>query len=182
MKYCLIASFTKDSYLNVEDIQRNACKKYKLYKRIPNLHVSLQTLDEPNIDKLDSIIREQLSIYKKFKVQINKSHLAYNSSSKMVSLKVENRGYINRIVRSTNEKLHYGGFKFSMPHKDSNLFIPLANGNYQLKNILEQESAATCETIPEKDYSFLKIESFDLCKLVGHRKMYVVKKYQLRDF
>ncbi|PJI08566.1 MULTISPECIES: 2'-5' RNA ligase [Clostridium] len=182
MRYCLVASFTKDSYSHIENLQRNACKKYKLYKRISNLHVSLQMLEEPNLEKLDSIIKKELSCYKKFKVQVNKSHLTYNSPSKTVSLKVENRGYINRIVRNTNEKLHYGGFKFSMPYKDVNLFIPLANGNYQIKNILEHESNDIHDYNDEKDFSFLKIESFDLCKLVGHRKIHIIKKYPLRDF
>lgn len=184
MKYCLIAEFTKESYSNMENIQRYACKKYKLYKRLQNLHIMLETMDEPNIDKLDKIMLEQLKPYKKFKVKVE-PNLVYDNDQKAVALKVEQQGYIIRIIRNLCEKLSYNGFK--LHYKDSedlyNLYIPIANGNYQIKNFFEQNNQAS-NNILEKSVgtALFKIQGFKLCKLTGYKKISVIKNYPLKDY
>lgn len=185
MKYCLIADFTKESYSNIENIQRYACKKFKLYKKFQNLHIMLETMDEPNIDKLDKIILEQIKPYKKFKIKIE-PNLVYDNEEKAVALKVENQGYIIRIIRNLCEKLSYSGFKFHCKNLDDlyNLYIPIANGNYQIKNFFQQNNQITADNTLEKsvESSFFKIQGFRLCKLTGYKKISVIKNYPLREY
>ncbi|MFL0250876.1 2'-5' RNA ligase [Clostridium neuense] len=184
MKYCLIAEFTKESYSNIENVQRYACKKYKLYKKLQNLHIMLETMDEPNLDKLDKIMLEQIKPYKKFKIKIE-PNLVYDNEQKAVALKVEQQGYIIRIIRNLCEKLNYSGFKLHYKNLDDlyNLYIPIANGNYQLKNLFQQANQ-NVNNILEKSAgtSFFKIQGFKLCKLTGYKKISVIKSYPLKDY
>lgn len=184
MKYYLIADFTKESYSNIENVQRYACKKYKLYKKIQNLHIVLETIEEPNLEKLDKILLEQIKPYKKFKVELN-SNLTYDNNQKTVALKVQNKGYIIRILRNLIEKLHYNGFKVypSISEENCNLYIPLANGNYQVKNLFEQKTPENLDILSKSaGTSFFRIQGFELCKFNGYKKTSVIKTYPLRDF
>lgn len=184
MKYYLIAEFTKESYSSIENIQRYTCKKYKLYKKSQNLHIILDTIEEPNIELFNKIMTEEIKPYKKFKVQLN-SFLTYDTSQKAVALKVENKGYISTILRNLSEKLFYNGFKTSPIElgENYNLYIPLANGNHQIKNVFEQKSANALNVLDRlSDTSFFKIKSFELCKSNGYKKLSVIKNYPLRDF
>ncbi|WP_234117361.1 2'-5' RNA ligase [Clostridium hydrogenum] len=184
MKYYLVAEFTKESYLGIENIQRFTCKKYKLYKKMQNLHIILDTIEEPNLELFNKIMAEEIKPYKKFKIQLNSS-LAYDTNQKTVALKVENKGYIATIARNLSEKLFYNGFKTSSIQSDEgyNLYIPLANGNHQIKNIFDQKSSDALNVLNKfSGTSFFKIKSFELCKLNGYKKLSVIKNYPLRDF
>ncbi|KOF57543.1 MULTISPECIES: hypothetical protein [Clostridium] len=184
MKYCLIAEFTKESYSNIEDVQRYACKKYKLYKRLQNLHIMLETMDEPNLDKLDKIMLEQIKPYKKFKVKVE-PNLVYDNDQKAVALKVEQQGYIIRIIRNLCEKLSYNGFKLHCKYPEDlyNLYIPIANGNYQTKNFFQQNDQVAADVLEKSvGTSFFKIQGFKLCKLTGYKKISVIKSYPLKDY
>lgn len=184
MKYCLIAEFTKESYSDIENVQRYACKKYKLYKKFQSLHIILETMEEPNVDKLDKIILEQIKPYKKFKVKIE-PNLVYDNEQKAVALKVEQHGYIIRIIRNLCEKLSYSGFKLCSKDSEDlfNLYVPIANGNYQTKNFFERNDQIAADILEKSvGKSIFKIQGFKLCKFTGYKKISVLKTYPLKDY
>ncbi|MTK14083.1 MAG: 2'-5' RNA ligase family protein [Clostridiaceae bacterium] len=71
MKYYLVALFDKQSYSYIEEMQKSICKKYKIYKNMPVLHITLEVIGDPDIEKLNKIVSDILKPYKKFKVEIN---------------------------------------------------------------------------------------------------------------
>lgn len=175
MKYYLVALFDDNSYSKVENIQKNVCRKYRLYKKSPALHIALETLNEPDLNKLDSIIADILKPYKRFKVEFKKM-LCFDSPCKSLNLKVENKGYIIRISRNINEKLKSHGFNVG-EHID-NLYIPIANANFNSKKLDTDaqiiDDAASNELI--------RIDRIELWKTINNKKTQVIKSYPLKEY
>ena len=71
MKYYLVALFDTESYSAMEKIQKSICQKYKIYKNVPMLHITLETIEDPDMDKLSRVITDILKPYKTFKVETN---------------------------------------------------------------------------------------------------------------
>ena len=52
MKYFLVALFDDQSNSTIQNIQRNICRKYKLYKSSPNLYIPISAITNPDVEKL----------------------------------------------------------------------------------------------------------------------------------
>lgn len=175
MKYYLVALFDNNSYQKVESIQRSICKKYKLYKKLPVLYINLEVINEPDIDKLDSIISEVLKPYKRFKVELKKNVL-FDSPCKSLNLEVESKGYISRIARNINEKLIATGF--DIKNTLDALHIPLANTNFNKKWEADNQSVDTDTASKE----MARVDRIELWKAVNNKKTLVIKSYPLKEY
>ncbi|MCM8709633.1 AKAP7 2'5' RNA ligase-like domain-containing protein [Clostridium sp. SYSU_GA19001] len=182
MKYYLVALFDTESYAAIETIQKNICRKYKIYKNVPMLHIPLETIEDPDIDKLSKILTDMLKPYKKFKVETN-GIICFDPPYKSVNLKIETKGYIARLARTINDTLKLHGFNVKDNINNWDLHVSLANTNYAVKDWSAKEYAAAC-SCAKKDgfYRLAKIEKIELWKSVNNRKELLVKSFPLRDF
>ncbi|MPQ43404.1 hypothetical protein [Clostridium tarantellae] len=182
MKYYIVALFDLDSYKNIEPVQRNLLRRYKLPKNQLTLHIPLETVDNPNLEKLDEIILKMIKPYKKFKVELT-GNISYGESfNRFVKLNIENKGYIKKIHRSLNDMLKLHGFNIKET-VDSPLFIPICHINNNFKD--PKKNCLTPTTIPVKPTlrrNSLKICKIELWKLSNNRRETIVKSYELKNY
>lgn len=182
MKYYLVALFNKDSYFYIERIQREMCKKYKLYRHMPVLHITLEVIDDPDIDKLEKIVSKLLKPYKKFKVNINGA-ICFDPPYKSVNLKIEDKGYIIRLSRQLNELLKLHRFNVRENIENWDLHISLANTNYAMREWSSKEYASACETAKREDvHKMVTINRIALWKPINNKKEMLIKDFQLREY
>lgn len=182
MRYYLVALFDDDSYKEIEQIQKSICKKYKLYKNLPTLHVTLEVIGDPNIDKLDEVLTKILKAYKKFKIEVS-DVICFDEPYKSVNLRVESKGYINRLARVINDTLKLHGFEVRENIVNWDLHISLANTNYAIREWSKNEYAAACSTTKREGfYKLATVNKVELWKPINNKKDMVVKSYPLREF
>ena len=104
MKYYIVALFDEDSYESLNPIQKKVSKKFKAHRNSPLAHITLNIIENPNMEKLNTIMEKNLKPYKKFKVQTC-NNITISESLKNVNLKIENLGYIKKIERNINDSL-----------------------------------------------------------------------------
>lgn len=98
MKYYLVALFDEESCKSLESIQRGLLRKYKLPRNHISLHIPLETIDNPNLDKLDEVVLKLIKPYKKFKIELTGSAEFNESTNKALNLQIENKGYIKKFI------------------------------------------------------------------------------------
>ncbi|CDI48213.1 2'-5' RNA ligase family protein [Clostridium tetani] len=183
MKYYLVALFDDESYSHIEKIQKSICKKYKLYRNMPVLHLTLEVIDESkNLEEACRIIRDILRPYKKFKISINGA-ICFDAPYKSVNLNIENKGYIMRLTRQINDRLKLCGFKVREDVESWDLHISLANTNYATRQWSNKEYANTCEVVKEMDIQKnITVKEIQLWKPINNKKEMVVESFPLKDY
>lgn len=182
MRYYLVALFDSESYASMEVIQKSICSKYKIYKNYPMLHITLETVEDPDIEKLSKVIGDMLKPYKKFKVETN-GVICFDPPYKSVNLKIENKGYIIRLARNINENLKLHGFNVRENIDNWDLHVSLANTNYASREWSSKEYIAACNNTKKQGfYRLARIERIELWKPINNRKEMVVKSFPLRDY
>ncbi|QGU96643.1 2'-5' RNA ligase [Clostridium bovifaecis] len=181
MKYHLVALFDKESNKLIETTQRDLCRKYKLYKTNQQFYIHIQTIIDPDMDKLNKIVIDTLAPYKKFKVQLNPKFY-FDKSQKTINLKVEHSGYITRIIRNITDTLVLSGFNIQNDF-NKDLCMPLANSNYSIRKALGDDlpTAFTCKG-EDICYDFARINRLELWKPITNKKEVLVKDYHLREY
>ena len=182
MKYYLVALLDEDSYSFVETIQKGLSQKYKLYHDLPTLHITLEIIGDPDIEKLSSLINEIIKPYKKFRVSVN-GVICFDAPHKSVNLKIDEQGYIIRLAKKINTKLAENGFIVRENIDNWDLHISLANTNYASREWSISEFTAACNSTKEKDIqTLLKIDRLELWKPINNKKKMVVKTFPLKSF
>ena len=165
MKYYIVALFDKDSYKTITPIQKNISKKFRANRNSPQPYITLEVLENPNMDKLYSIVEKVIKPYKKFKVELC-NDVSINEAQKTVNLSILNEGYIKKISRNLNDTLALHG----VHTKDgiNNLSISLG---------------IACDLIRKDGKNLtLKIDSFEVWKISNNRKETPIKSYELKTF
>ncbi|HEY5562442.1 MAG TPA: 2'-5' RNA ligase family protein [Clostridiaceae bacterium] len=181
MKYYLVALLDKDSQEIIETMQKSICQKYRLYKNIPMLHITLEILDDPDINYLTEVLSDVLKHYKKFRAEVS-GVICFDPPYKSVNLKVENKGYIYRLIKAVNSTLKARGFKVREEIENWDIHISLANTNYAIREWTNNEYNMACETTKDEGfYKLVKIEKVELWKPINNKKEMVVKSFPLRD-
>ncbi|MBZ9689638.1 hypothetical protein G9F72_025510 [Clostridium estertheticum] len=182
MKYFLVALFDDGSNSIIQNIQRDICRKYKLYKSSPNLYISICTITNPDLEKLDVVVSKIMVPYKKFKVNIN-NNISLTENFTQVNLKVEDKGYIYRLARSITNTLDLHGFNVKSENDNIDLRILIANANHIIKKSCTGGSI-TIDANLEKDdfYKFAKVCKLELWKQISNKKEMIVKTYDLREY
>ncbi|WP_040214697.1 2'-5' RNA ligase family protein [Clostridium polynesiense] len=182
MRYYLVALFDEESYKAIEPIQRSMSRKYKLYRNLPTLHITLEIIEDPDLNKLDEILYKIFKPYKRFKVELS-DIICFDEPHKSVNLKVESKGYIKRIARSVNETLKLHGFNVRPCIDNWDLHVSLANTNFASREWSKNEFNKAC-TLAKRDgfYNMAKIARIELWKPINNKKEMVVKSYPLKTF
>lgn len=182
MKYYLVALFDEESYGYMEQIQKKLCRKYKTYKNLPMLHITLEVIEDPEIEELSKLVNDILKPYKRFKVMIDGA-ICFEPPFKSVNLKVENKGYITRLTRLINDKLKINGFKVRENIDNWDLHVSLANTNYSAREWSNKEYSSACQATKDEDIKRMAtIQRIELWKPINNRKEMVIKSFSLRDF
>ncbi|MBU3181395.1 hypothetical protein [Clostridium psychrophilum] len=182
MKYFLVALFDDLSNTTVQNIQKDICRKYKLYKSSPNLYVTISTVTNPDLEKLDVIVSKILAPYKHFKIGIN-NNIVLSENFSQVNLKVDDQGYIYRLARNITESLDLHGFNVKTDDNNINLRILLANANHIIKKSYNAGTIYIDDTLNKDDfYKFVKVSRIELWKQVNNKKEILVKTYALREY
>lgn len=182
MKYYLVALFDEESQKSMEEMQRKISKKYKIYRSTPAIHLTLEVVDNPNLEKLIPIIQDVLKPYKRFKVSVNGA-LCFDSPYKSVNLKIENKGYAIRISRNLNEILKLSGFNVRENIDKWDLHVALANTNYAAREWSNKEYNAACEVTKMENVSKMAtIDRIELWKPINNKKEMIVKSFPLREY
>ena len=167
MKYNLVALFDNDSNRFIDFNYRHSSKRNNNIHHIP-LHIVLETIDDPDFNKLNDLLLKILKPYKRFKVHFDTLY-TLSSNNKNQYLNVEEKGYINGLVRNLNEDLKLAGFKVRDLDINENLFVSLSQNspkNFNSKSNLSQTSVD----------SFAKIEKIEIWKTIGNKKYSIVHK------
>lgn len=182
MKYYIVALFDRESNAKMEMAQKKLCQKYKLYKNNPMLHIVLETIEDPDIDKLNKVIQDILKPYKRFKVETNGT-VCFDPPLRSINLKVENKGYIVRFARQFNETLKLHGFNVKQNVESFDLHVTLANSNYAIKEWSGNEHVAACsDTKKDGFFRMSIIDRVEVWKVINNKKEIMVKSFPLREY
>ena len=88
MLYYLVALFDKVSYAIIKPLQESISNEYKLYENLPMLHITLAVIEDPDMDKLNEVVKNTLKSYKKFEVHLN-GLIKFGEPYRSVNLKVD---------------------------------------------------------------------------------------------
>lgn len=173
MKYYLVALFDDVSYKNLSPIQRNLSKKYRANRNSPIPYIPLEVIENPNIDKLNTVMDKILKPYKNFKVELS-STVALCESNKTLNLKIEKIGYIKKLDRLISDNLKMHGFNIKNDNTD--IHLALANLNYLNKDNRKSDSQAEYKT----NISTLKVNRLELWKISNNRRETLIQTYPLK--
>ncbi|MDV3428783.1 MAG: 2'-5' RNA ligase family protein [Bacillota bacterium] len=180
MNYYLVALLDEDSYENIEFLQKNISKKYRIYKELPKLHITLEVIKDPDIEMLSKTVNDIIGKYKKFKAEVNGT-VCFQPPYKSVNLLVEKKGYIGRLSRVINEKLRNQGFQVRDDEENWDLHISLANTNFAKKEWSIEEYSIACERSIKEDYHrMIRIEKIEIWKPINVRKDMIIKSFELK--
>ena len=182
MKYFLVALFDDGSNSTIQNIQRDICRKYKLYKSTPNLYITICGITNPDLEKLDVVISKIMVPYKKFKVTIN-NNITLSENFTQVNLKVEDKGYIFRLARTITDTLDLHGFNVKGEDDNIDLRILLANANHIIKKLYNGGTISIDASLDKDDFlKFARVSRLELWKQVSNKKEMIVKTYDLREY
>lgn len=173
MKYYLVALFDDVSYKNLSPIQRSLSKKYRANRNSPIPYIPLEIIENPNIDKLNTVIDKILKPYKNFKVELS-STVTLCDSNKTLNLKIEKIGYIKKLDRLINDNLKLYGFNVKSDNTD--LHLSLANINY----INRDNKKLDTEIEYKPSISTLKVNRLELWKISNNRRETLIQTYPLK--
>ncbi|WP_461207011.1 hypothetical protein [Clostridium sp. DL1XJH146] len=181
MKYQLVALFDEQSNEFLNTVQRDLCKKYKVYKIKNNFCLPVKSLSNPDVEKLTKILEETISPYKKFKIQISKD-FCLNNNSKVVSIIVNDSGYIKKISRKLDQVLCSNGFNVYKENETPN--ISLATSNYNIRKELynKPNKLLNYNTKWEEFLAFARINRLELRRISNNKKQVVIQTFNLRSY
>jgi hypothetical protein len=182
MIYYLVCLFDDDSYKSIESLQKSICKKYNLYNSytdLPMLHITIETITDPNLQDLDISLKNILKDYTKFEVQINGA-ICFDPPYKSVNLNIENKGTIYELSKAINSILKSQDFKVREHIENWNLHISLASTNFADREWSDSEYLAACDLINHENFSeIITIHAVELLKPINDKNQMVVKRYNL---
>ncbi|MBP3915659.1 MULTISPECIES: hypothetical protein [unclassified Clostridium] len=173
MKYYLVALFDDVSYKNLSPIQRSLSKKYRANRNSPIPYIPLEVIENPNIDKLNTVIDKILKPYKNFKVELS-STVTLCDSNKTLNLKIEKIGYIKKLDRLIGDNLKMYGF--NVKNDNSDLHLSLANINY----INRDNKKFDTEIEYKPSILTLKVNRLELWKISNNRRETLIQTYPLK--
>ncbi|MEQ8196445.1 MAG: 2'-5' RNA ligase family protein [Clostridiaceae bacterium] len=180
MKYYLVALFDDESYKQIETIQKNFSKKSRSYKNFPLPHITLEIVEDPDMEKLDTLLTKIIKPYKRFKVEL-KDIINFSEPNKSVNLRVEKKGYISRLSRNINDTLKLHGFSVKNCIETFGLNVSLTSTNITQKEWKKNEfEAAFSSARIQEFYDMGKIDRIEIWKSANNKKEVIVKSYKLK--
>ncbi|MBM7836576.1 hypothetical protein K5V21_16530 [Clostridium sardiniense] len=180
MRYYIVALFDDSSYEVINPVQKTVSRKLRANRNSPAPYIALEVIDNPNVEKLNTVIEKILRPYKKFKVELS-SDLSISEDLKTVNLGISYRGYIKKIERALTDNLKLHGFNVRENNSD-NPSVSLANLNYVSKD--PKKKPLDSQIIPQNkiENKTLKIDKFQLWKVPNNKREFKVKDFELKTF
>lgn len=181
MLYYLVALFDKDSYALIKPLQESLSNEYKLYAHLPVLHITLAVIEDPDMDKLNEVIKNILKSYKKFDVHLN-GVICFGEPYKSVNLKVdENSGIIKELSKVIYHKLTEEGFKLTSSPDTWQLHVSIANPYFAQRVWREDEFESACTQINNDGFNKeLLIDHIQFWRPINDESKMVVFDYPLK--
>lgn len=178
MKYYLVALFDDESYKNLNPVQRNFSKKYRANRNSPIPYIPLEILENPNVDKLNTVVDKIVKPYKHFKVEVSPK-VSISDASRTLNIKIEDRGYIKRLNRLLSDTLQLHGFNVKGIDSEDRLHLALANINTNNRDSNKKFANALDSRY---NLSTLKVNRLELWKISNTRRETLIQTYPLKDF
>ncbi|MGL4731065.1 MAG: hypothetical protein ACRCW0_05730 [Clostridium sp.] len=180
MKYYLVAVFDEHSSASISEVQKSISKKYRLYKNTPVLHIPLGVINSNDFKKLDDALVKIFNPYKNFKIVVN-NKIVFNDNFNTLGFKVEDRGYINKIIRSIYSTLPLYNINIKeLTHNTIN--IPIANANHNTRKSAGSGNLYISSKLDKNSHAFYgKICKFELWKQPTSNRD-LIKTYQLKEY
>ncbi|MBO1265618.1 hypothetical protein J3A84_11285 [Proteiniclasticum sp. SCR006] len=177
MKYYLVALLDKESGKVIESSTRNLIKKIKPKKKTSFYGVVLETIEDPDLTKLEDIITDISRPIRYFKIDVQ-GNLSFDESTRTIGLDVSNFGYVKSLSRNFNTMLGLHGFKVreeeEIESKDS-VQLVLFNGG------ITKDLASFQNVLRKNAGSKFRVDRFQLWKNFNFRKDSVVATIPLKD-
>ncbi len=182
MIYYLVGLFDEVSSEYMKSMQKRICKSYNLYSSdddLPVLHITLETIDNPNLPDLHVSLKHILKDYTKFQVDIN-GVICFDPPYKSVNLNIKNKGTIYELSKKINYVLKSQGFKVREDIEEWNLHISLANTNFADREWSDNEYLTACSLAKDENFSeTITMHAIELWRPVNIKDQMVVEKYSL---
>lgn len=180
MKYYIVALFDDESYRIISPIQKNLSKKFRANRNSPQPYIAVESLDNPNLDRLNMVVEKVLQPYKKFKIELC-DNVSINEATRTIDLKIEDIGYIKKISRVLSDTLKLYGLNPSSSEEEEPA-ISLANVNY-IKKDNKTPNDIACDQAKDNGKNLtLKVDRFEIWKISNSKRETLIKSYCLRNF
>lgn len=182
MIYYLVGLFDEVSCEYMKSMQKKLCVKYNLFNsdnNLPKLHITLETINNPNLQDLDISLTHILKDYNKFQVDIN-GVICFDPPYKSVNLNIKNSGTIYDLSKNINIILKSQGFNVREEIEKWNLHISLANTNFADREWSDNEYLTACNLAKHEGFTqTITLNAIELWKPVNNKDEMVIKKYSL---
>jgi len=176
MKYYLVAVLDKDSNRELDSIQKPLFRKGKKIMKSPYMGIPIDVIEDPDREKLQSILTDLLKPYRYFHVDL-KGKYTFQNDEKITGIPVTNFGYIKKLQRHLNSFLQLSGFKVTPEKEDDSDFI-LSMSTEKLTK--EFENSGPLFSTPENTRA-LRVERIELWKSLNAKKDSVVFSIPLKN-
>ncbi len=176
MRYYLVAVLDKDSNKRLDPIQRPLHKRGKNYRKSPYMAIPIDIVEDPDMKKLEKVLRDLLKPYRYFRVDITGKYTNL-AEEKITGLPVTNFGYIKGLQRHLNEYLRLNGFKVTPERETSQDFIFSMSTDRIPK---ELENAPNLFDNPENSEAF-RVDRIELWKSLNAKKDSIVFSVPLKN-
>lgn len=176
MKYFLVAVLNRESTKDLEYIQRPLVKKGRNSKKPPYMAIPIDTIEDPDKDKLNVFLEELLKPFRYFHVDITGKYINVQDE-KLTGLPVTNFGYIKKIQRHLNEYMELSGYKVSQEKSDDKDFIFSMSVDRLPKDL---ENTKNLFDTPDNKKMFL-VDRIELWKTMNAKKDSVVFSIPLKN-
>ena len=184
MIYYLVGLFDTESYKYVASLQKTLCEKYNLYNsdtNLPKLHITLEVINDPDIENLDISIKDILKNYTEFQVDLN-GVICFEPPYNSVNLNINNKGTVYELSKNINSILKSKGHNVREHIENWNLHISLANTTFADRVWSNSEYLAACDLAKIENLSKpIMICSIELWKPINDNDEMVIKKYTLKE-
>lgn len=184
MIYYLVGLFDTESYKYVASLQKTLCEKYNLYNsdtNLPKLHITLEVINDPDIENLDISIKDILKNYTEFQVDLN-GVICFEPPYNSVNLNINNKGTVYELSKNINSILKSKGYNVREHIENWNLHISLANTTFADRVWSNSEYLAACDLAKIENLSKpIMICSIELWKPINDNDEMVIKKYTLKE-
>lgn len=180
MQYYLVALFDEKTYKKIEFWQKQIADKYNLYENLPKLHMTLEVIDEPELDKLIPSLGNILNNHSSLNLKINKG-ICFEPPFKSVNLKVEKSQELEDLVYDINLTLKSYNFKVREDIDAWDLHISLANIYFSKREWDDKEFESACEYIMDMEFDITpKIVEIQLWKPINDSNEMVLYRKKLK--
>jgi len=177
MKYYLVALLDKESGKAIENATRGLVKKIKPKKKTAFYGVILETIEDPDVVKLEDTIKDMARPLRLFKIDVQ-GKLSYNANYRTIGLDVMNFGYVKSLSRNFNTMLSLHGFKVreekEVEEKETVQLI-LYNGG------ITKDLDTYQNVLRKNQQTRYKVDRFEIWKNFNFKKDSVIATIPLKD-